>query len=59
MIADGIPEVQKLTPAERLQLAAELWGSVENSQDEIPITDEIKQLLDSRFEHYRTHPNPW
>jgi len=57
MIAEKIPAVQKLTPAERLQLAAELWGSVEESQGEIPMADEFKQLLDTRFEHYRQHPD--
>ena len=57
MIAEKILAVQKLTPAERLQLAAELWGSVEESQGEIPMADELKQLLDARFEHYRQHPD--
>jgi putative addiction module component (TIGR02574 family) len=57
MIADKIPAVQQLTPSERLQLAAELWGSIEESQNEIPVAHEIKRLLDSRFEHYQKHPD--
>jgi putative addiction module component (TIGR02574 family) len=56
MITEKIPAVKNLTPAERLQLAAELWGSIVDSQDQIPVADEIKRLLDSRFEHYQKHP---
>ncbi len=56
MIAEKIPAVQDLTPAERLQLAAELWGSVADSQDQIPIADDVRKLLDARFEQYRLHP---
>jgi putative addiction module component (TIGR02574 family) len=56
MITEKIPAVQRLTPAERLQLAAELWGSIEESQAEVPVSDEVKQLLDERFAHYQQHP---
>jgi len=56
MIAEKIPAVKDLTPAERLQLAAELWGSVAESQDQIPVADEVKRLLDARFAHYQKHP---
>jgi putative addiction module component (TIGR02574 family) len=46
-------ELMELTPAERLELAEELWDSVEPGEVP-PLTEEQKQELDRRYaEHLR------
>ena len=46
-------ELMELTPAERLELAEELWDSIE-PREMPPLTEEQKQELDRRYaEHLR------
>jgi putative addiction module component (TIGR02574 family) len=54
-------ELMELTPAERLDLAEELWDSVE-PREIPPLTKEQKQELDRRYaEHLRdpTRASKW
>jgi putative addiction module component (TIGR02574 family) len=46
-------ELMKLTPAERIELAQDLWDSI--AQNELPpLTDDEKEELDRRYaEHLR------
>ena len=41
-------DIHKLTPEERLELIDLLWASLRDDQREFQITDEQKQVLDSR-----------
>lgn len=46
-------ELMKLTPAERIQLAQDLWDSIAE-QELPPLSDEEKEELDRRYaEHLR------
>jgi len=48
-----LEELLQLTPGERIELAEELWDSIE-SQDIPPLTSGQKQELDRRYaEHLR------
>jgi len=48
-----LKELLELTPKERIELAEELWDSIE-PQDMPPLTPEQKQELDRRYaEHLR------
>jgi putative addiction module component (TIGR02574 family) len=49
-------EISQLSVAERIQLAADLWDSLQDEQDEILLTDAQKQELDRRLEEYRQDP---
>ena len=51
----------KLSVAERIQLAEDLWDSIPESAD-IPLTDAQKAELDRRLEDLEQHPDagePW
>ena len=51
----------KLSVAERIQLAEDLWDSIPEGAD-IPLTDAQKAELDRRLEDLRKHPDagePW
>jgi putative addiction module component (TIGR02574 family) len=51
-----------LTPAERVELAMELWDSLPDDSHEPPLTDGQKAVLDERLEDFRRDPGagaPW
>ncbi len=49
-------EISQLSIAERIQLAEDLWDSILERQDELPLTDAQKQELDHRLENYQQEP---
>ena len=49
-------EISQLSIAERIQFAEDLWESILERQDELPLTDAQKQELDSRLENYQQDP---
>ena len=54
-------DFSKLSVAERIQLAADLWDSIPESAD-VPLTDAQKAELDRRLEDLDQHPDagePW
>lgn len=57
-----IPDFDKLTAAERIQLAEELWDSLDPAGKEPPLTPAQAAELDRRLEDYRRFPDagePW
>ena len=56
MILDKFPEVQKLSPSEKLIFVSELWNDLEAHPPEEPVSREILAELDRRMEHFRQHP---
>lgn len=57
MIKETIPELQKLSTADKFALAVELWDELSSNPDEIPVTEEQLNELDRRFEEYRQDPD--
>jgi putative addiction module component (TIGR02574 family) len=54
-------DLSKLSVAERIQLAEDLWDSIPESAD-IPLTDAQKAELDRRLADLEQHPHagePW
>ncbi|WP_017654363.1 addiction module protein [Fortiea contorta] len=49
-------EISQLSIAERIQLAEDLWDSIGEQQDELPLFDAHKQELDRRLERYHQDP---
>ena len=56
MIAETIPDLGKLTPQEKLILAAELIGEYEEAPQDTPLDDAIGKLLEARMEEYQRNP---
>ena len=57
MILDKFPEVQKLSPSEKLLFVSELWNDLEAHPSEVPVSREVLAELDRRMEHFRKHPD--
>jgi putative addiction module component (TIGR02574 family) len=56
-----LKELMELTPEERIQLAEDLWDSIE-PEDMTPLTSEQKLELNRRLEEHRRNPgraSPW
>ncbi len=49
-------EISQLSISERIQLAEDLWDSILEQQDEVPLTDAQQQELDRRLERYQQEP---
>ena len=56
MILEKFPEVQQLSPTEKLQFVSELWNDLEANPQDVPVSQEIILELDRRMEHFRQHP---
>ncbi len=57
MILEKFPEVQRLSPSEKLIFVSELWNDLEANPSEVPVSREIIAELDRRMEHFRQHPD--
>lgn len=62
-MTDLLNELLKLTPAERIALAEDLWDSVAaNPQDLPPLTEEERAEIDRRLAEHERDPDsavPW
>ena len=61
-MARPVLEISKLTPAERLQLVEELWESLCDAPEAVPLTDAQRAELDRRLddlEHEGPTGIPW
>jgi putative addiction module component (TIGR02574 family) len=55
-------EILRLSVAERIQLAEDIWDSIAADPAALPLTDAQRQELDRRLESYAQNPDeglPW
>jgi putative addiction module component (TIGR02574 family) len=52
-----INDILRLSVAERIQLAEDIWDSVVAFPEALPVTDLQKQELDQRLQAYRKNPS--
>ena len=50
-------DILELSPAERIQLAGDIWDSLSAIPNSIVLTDAQRKELDRRFADYHQHPN--
>ena len=51
-----IPEILKLSVAERILIAEQIWDSITAEQESLPITESQKTELDRRLDDYQASP---
>ena len=49
-------ELLQLPVSERIQLVEDLWDSIADCPEELPLTDAQKEELDRRLEAWRANP---
>jgi putative addiction module component (TIGR02574 family) len=57
MILEKIPEVSRLTAAEKLLLVSELWDDLAAHPADVPVSPEQIAELDRRMEEYHRDPS--
>jgi putative addiction module component (TIGR02574 family) len=50
-------DIKGLSRDERIMLAEELWDSVTDISNDLPITEAQKNMLNERLAHYHAFPN--
>ena len=57
-----IAEIRKLSVPERLQLVTEIWDSILDTPELLPVSDELAEELQRRLDAHRASPEdsePW
>ena len=57
-----ITEIRKLSVPERLQLVTEIWDSILDTPELLPVSDELAEELQRRLDAHRASPEdsePW
>lgn len=49
-------DISELSVAERIQLAEDLWDSIIEQQEELPLSEAQRKELDQRLENYNQNP---
>ena len=55
-------DLKKLSKSEKILLINDLWDEVAKTEDDIPLSQNTKELLDKRYEAFQANPNvglPW
>jgi len=52
-----VAEILELSVAERVQIVEDIWDSISNTPEELPLSEAEKLKLDKRLESYRQNPN--
>ena len=50
-------EILALSPSERLDLISDIWDTLENNLDDLPLSDELRQRLRQRYEEFLASPD--
>jgi putative addiction module component (TIGR02574 family) len=56
MTLTELPQVQALSARAKLELVDEIWRSLSTSPDYLEVTQEEKDILDSRWEEFLSNP---
>jgi putative addiction module component (TIGR02574 family) len=56
MTLEEIPQFDKLTKEEKLQLVEDLWDSIAAMPDDLSVSGEEKRLLEERFQAHTRSP---
>ena len=57
MITEKIPGLQKLSDSEKLLLINELWDSLAEGKDTLPVPESHKRILDERLREHEENPD--
>ena len=56
MITASLPEITKLSAAERIQLVEDIWDMIAAEPEAVALTEAQIQELDQRLEDYQADP---
>ena len=55
-------DLKKLSKSEKILLINDLWDDIADTEDDLPLSQNTKELLDRRYKAFQANPNeglPW
>lgn len=52
-----VADILELSVAEKIQIVEDIWDSISQNPEELPVSEAEKQELDKRLENYKQNPN--
>ena len=55
-------DLKKLSKSEKILLINDLWDDIVDTEDDFPLSQDTKELLDRRYAAFQANPNeglPW
>jgi len=62
MVKIDMDSIKRLSVAERVRLVQDIWDTLQPTADELPLTEEQREMVDQRLEEHRRDPSsaiPW
>jgi putative addiction module component (TIGR02574 family) len=62
MVKIDMEAIMALSVPERVRLAQDIWDTLQPTAEQLPLTEEQRQVLDTRLEEHRRDPDsavPW
>jgi len=59
VILERFPNLQQLSPSEKLILVSELWNDLEANPADVPVSNEVIAELDRRIDHFEKNPQDY
>ena len=62
MVKIDMDSIKQLSVAERVRLVQDIWETLQPTAEELPLTEEQRQLIERRLEEHRSDPDsaiPW
>ena len=62
MVKIDVDAIKRLSVAERVRLVQDIWDTLQPTADELPLTEEQREIVDRRLEEHHRDPSsaiPW
>ena len=62
MVRIDLDAIKRLSVPERVRLVQDIWDTLQPTAEELPLTQEQREIVDSRLEEHRRDPDsavPW
>ncbi len=52
-----VADILELSVAEKIQIVEDIWDSISQNPEQLPVSEAEKQELDKRLKNYKQNPN--
>lgn len=62
MVRIDLEAIKRLSVPERVRLVQDIWDTLQPTAEDLPLTEEQREIVDSRLEEHRRDPGsavPW
>lgn len=62
MVRIDLDAIKRLSVSERVRLVQDIWDTLQPTADDLPLTEEQREIIDRRLEEHQRDPDsavPW